>query len=152
MRLQLPGLQEAGLNEVFTGGLSSYSLGLMAIAHMKADPSADLGDLLIGFFHRFGTGSTTFDYATQAVSLRQVGLGLLLSSSCGTHCLSSLRGWGPPLLTCLAAVHSVYMRVAWWPTYVLQHWLWGSLTSDVLRQLYQKWGNMAARAMQFVGK
>ena len=85
-------LQEAGLNEVFTGGLSSYSLVLMAIAHIKADPSADLGDLLTGFFRRFGAGSTTFDYVTQAVSLRQVGLGLLLSCCCASECLSS--SWG----------------------------------------------------------
>ena len=78
-------LQEAGLNEVFTGGLSSYSLVLMAIAHMKADPSVDLGDLLIGFFRCFGTGSTTFDYVTQAVSLRQVGFGLLVRSCCASE-------------------------------------------------------------------
>ena len=113
-------LQEAGLNEVFTGGLSSYSLVLMAIAHIKADLSADLGDLLIGFFRRFGSGSTTFDYVTQAVSLRQVGLGLLLTTCCASELPSSLRGWGTSRLASVAAVYSRQLEVPWWRTCMSQ--------------------------------
>ena len=63
-----------------TGGLSSYSLVNLVIAHLMAEgyrlgPSnlqgvnTDLGHLLWGFLTRFGT---VFDYHDQAVSISQV--------------------------------------------------------------------------------
>jgi DNA polymerase sigma len=35
-------LREAGLNEVFTGGLGSYALALLVISHLQAEGVADL--------------------------------------------------------------------------------------------------------------
>jgi DNA polymerase sigma len=35
-------LREAGLNEVFTGGLGSYALALLVISHLQAEGMADL--------------------------------------------------------------------------------------------------------------
>lgn len=89
-------LKEAGLNEVFSGGLSSYSTTLMVMAHLQAegvappptaaeedgDPAAataaplpplthDCGRLLWSFFHRFGR---RFDYAREAVRVNAGGV------------------------------------------------------------------------------
>lgn len=69
-------LRQKGLNEVYTGGLSSYSIFLMVLAHLQAerlvppdgstpDPSAQyppLGLLLWGFFQRYGCA---FNYHSQ---------------------------------------------------------------------------------------
>lgn len=85
------------LNEVFTGGLSSYSIVNMVMTHLLCmgyklpnlpgpagtgpvfqgslvsapeQPTEDAGDLLISFFERFGAG---FDYSRHAVSVGRVG-------------------------------------------------------------------------------
>ena len=84
------------LNEVFTGGLSSYSIVNMVMMHLLCmgyklphlpgpagtgpgfwgslvpapeQPEEDAGDLLISFLERFGAG---FDYSRHAVSAGQV--------------------------------------------------------------------------------
>lgn len=84
------------LNEVFTGGLSSYSIINMVMAHLQCmgyklpdlpgpvgngpnsrgslvnapeQPEEDAGVLLLSFFDRFGT---SFDYTSHAVSVGQV--------------------------------------------------------------------------------
>lgn len=73
-------MQEKGVNEVHTGGLSSFSLVNMVIAHLmaegyklkgqpQADLETDLGKLLWGFLVRFGV---SFDYYDQAVSITRV--------------------------------------------------------------------------------
>ena len=93
-------LKEAGLNQVFTGGLSSYCTTLMVIAHLQeeaaeadaeaakaaaaAAPSSssseyalhyhrlvDMGHLLLSFFRRFGK---SFDYERQAVRVSKGGV------------------------------------------------------------------------------
>ena len=70
-------LKEAGLNEVFRGGLSSYCTTLMAIAHLVAegvspDPaSSDCGRLLWSFFDRYGR---RFNYQRQAVRIARGGV------------------------------------------------------------------------------
>ena len=85
-------MQETMLNEVFTGGLSSYSIVNMVMTHLLCmgyklpagtgpgfwgslvpapeQPEEDAGDLLISFLERFGAG---FDYSRHAVSVGQVG-------------------------------------------------------------------------------
>ena len=89
-------LQETMLNEVFTGGLSSYSIVNMVMAHLLCMgyqlpnlpgpvgngpgfwgslvpaqnwPEEDLGVLLLSFLKFFGTH---FDYSQHAVSVGQV--------------------------------------------------------------------------------
>ncbi|KAL0029353.1 hypothetical protein WJX77_001697 [Trebouxia sp. C0004] len=91
-------LKETMLNEVFTGGLSSYSIVNMVMTHLLCmgykqpdlpgpagtgpglwgslepapeQPEEDAGDLLISFFERFGAG---FDYSRHAVSVGQGGV------------------------------------------------------------------------------
>eukprot|EP00884_Botryococcus_braunii_P007183 jgi/Botrbrau1/16466/Bobra.0142s0060.2 len=82
-------LKEAGLNEVYMGGLSSYSVTLMVISHLlqsgyqlvrecglpahlpqPGGASSDCGNLLIGFLERFGRH---FNYEKQAVSVERGG-------------------------------------------------------------------------------
>ena len=72
-------LKEAGLNEVFSGGLSSYCTTLMVMAHLLAagpdaasPATADCGALLWSFFQRY---SREFDYATGAVRVQAGGFG-----------------------------------------------------------------------------
>ena len=100
-------MQEHKLNEVHHGGLSSYSLVNMVIAHLLSEGhqltedgrqppvvNTDLGQLLWGFLIRFGKA---FDYFDNAVSVQQVSggssvmpgvlrtcSGLWLSCMCGT--------------------------------------------------------------------
>lgn len=82
-------LKEAGLNEVFVGGLSSYSVTLMVMSHLLQSgfrllheggslPSLwppleselpDLGTLLLGFLEWFGH---IFSYEDRAVSVERV--------------------------------------------------------------------------------
>lgn len=77
-------VQEKAMHEVSSGGLSSYSLINMTIAHLQAEgysmstagvPTssglADLGNLLWGFLMRYGD---VFDYSDQAVSILEVCL------------------------------------------------------------------------------
>lgn len=54
-------LKHRHLNEVFTGGLSSYSLLNMVVAHLQADGGGggDLGRALLSFLERYGR---MFDY------------------------------------------------------------------------------------------
>jgi non-canonical poly(A) RNA polymerase PAPD5/7 len=67
-------LREARLNERATGGLGSYCLLNLVMAHLLAEgvsaaQPTDLGGLLLSFLRRFGAD---FDYVRQAVSVRQV--------------------------------------------------------------------------------
>jgi hypothetical protein len=77
-------MQGHRLHEVHTGGISSFSLTNMGIAHLMAEgyrlpdqapqqeekeTNQDLGHLLWGFLVRFGK---VFDYFDQAVSINQV--------------------------------------------------------------------------------
>ena len=68
-------LRERKLNEVFTGGMGSYTLFNLVWAHLSAmriarQDTEDLGVMLYQFFVRFGF---TFDYHETAVSLRRGG-------------------------------------------------------------------------------
>ena len=73
-------LRQRGLNEVFSGGLSSYSISLMAIHMLQmfySDPrsvhnrmATSLGKLLIDFFHLYGW---LFNYDAVAISVRDGG-------------------------------------------------------------------------------
>lgn len=77
-------MQAHRLHEVRNGGISSFSLVNMMVAHLMAEGyrlaeepeqeanqfvNQDLGHLLWGFLFRFGT---VFDYYDQAVSIIQV--------------------------------------------------------------------------------
>lgn len=70
-------LLERDLNEVFTGGISSYSLILMTISflqlHRRADahlPNANLGVLLVEFFELYGR---QFNYLKTAIRVKENG-------------------------------------------------------------------------------
>lgn len=82
-------LKQLGLNEVNTGGLSSYSLTNMVIAHLQEELKSnhdihDLGETLYSFLCRYGE---EFDYTNDAVSVASGGivpkssLGFALDSS-----------------------------------------------------------------------
>ena len=79
------------MHEVGSGGLSSYSLINMTIAHLQAEQYSmtdtglpvshgllDLGNLLWGFLIRYGD---VFDYNDQAVSILEVGHTFLVQSN-----------------------------------------------------------------------
>ena len=62
-------LRRCGLNEVVSGGLSSYALTLMVLAHLQEEVRAgsdifDLGEALYGFLLRYGE---EFDYGLGAL-------------------------------------------------------------------------------------
>ncbi|CAI5496527.1 unnamed protein product [Closterium sp. Naga37s-1] len=67
-------LQQRGLNEVFTGGIGSYALLVMIMAHLQTHHSCfssgkleqNLGVLLIDFFHLYGRGLNTIDVGVSA--------------------------------------------------------------------------------------
>ncbi|XP_007898724.1 terminal nucleotidyltransferase 4A isoform X3 [Callorhinchus milii] len=70
-------LLQRDLNEVFTGGISSYSLILMAISFLQLHPridarasSVDLGVLLIEFFELYGRH---FNYLKTGIRIRSGG-------------------------------------------------------------------------------
>ncbi|XP_037533014.1 terminal nucleotidyltransferase 4A [Nematolebias whitei] len=70
-------LLQRDLNEVFTGGISSYSLILMAISFLQLHPRIDtrrsninLGILLIEFFELYGRD---FNYAKTGIRVRNEG-------------------------------------------------------------------------------
>ncbi|XP_075683037.1 terminal nucleotidyltransferase 4A isoform X3 [Rhinoderma darwinii] len=70
-------LLQRDLNEVFTGGISSYSLILMAISFLQLHPRIDarranenLGMLLIEFFELYGR---TFNYLKTGIRIRNGG-------------------------------------------------------------------------------
>jgi len=70
-------LLQRDLNEVFTGGLSSYCLILMVVSFLQlhprsdsADPTANLGVLLMEFFELYGRN---FNYLTTAIRIRGDG-------------------------------------------------------------------------------
>ncbi|KAL1489379.1 hypothetical protein ABEB36_014288 [Hypothenemus hampei] len=71
-------LLERDLNEVFTGGISSYSLILMCISFLQLHPrqegvrqiSANLGVLLIEFFELYGR---KFNYINTGIRIRDGG-------------------------------------------------------------------------------
>ncbi|XP_076470555.1 uncharacterized protein LOC143300637 [Babylonia areolata] len=70
-------LLQRDMNEVFTGGISSYSLTLLAISflqlHSRKDatkPDANLGVLLIEFFELYGR---TFNYMRTGIRIKNGG-------------------------------------------------------------------------------
>lgn len=69
-------LLQRDLNEVFTGGISSYSLILMCISFLQLHPrqcsynSANLGVLLIEFFELYGR---KFNYMKTGISIKNGG-------------------------------------------------------------------------------
>lgn len=71
-------LLERDLNEVFTGGISSYSLILMCISFLQLHPrqdgvrsvNANLGVLLIEFFELYGR---KFNYVKTGIRIRDGG-------------------------------------------------------------------------------
>ncbi|CAL1539391.1 unnamed protein product [Lymnaea stagnalis] len=70
-------LLQRDLNEVFTGGISSYSLTLLAISFLQLHPRANatkaqvnLGILLIEFFELYGRN---FNYLTTAIRIKNGG-------------------------------------------------------------------------------
>jgi len=70
-------LLQRDLNEVFTGGLSSYCLILMVVSFLQlhprqdaSDQAANLGVLLIEFFELYGR---RFNYLTTAIRVRDSG-------------------------------------------------------------------------------
>ena len=98
------------LNEVFTGGLSSYSIVNMVMTHLLCmgyqlpnlpgpvgdgpgfwgslipapeQPEEDVGELLLSFFDHFGS---SFNYALNAVSVGQVHKQLQIGRA--TSCLA----------------------------------------------------------------
>ena len=104
-------LQEKNMHEVATGGLSSYSLINMVIAHLQAEGYVmtqdghqlqagvgDLGNLLWGFLMRYGD---IFDYYDHAISIVQVST----PASCITISLLSAHR------TCLVATFQFYQLV-----------------------------------------
>jgi non-canonical poly(A) RNA polymerase PAPD5/7 len=73
-------MKQRGLNEVFTGGISSYSLSLMVISHLQMHtsnyekdfvPMTSLGTLLIDFFALYGI---YFNYKKVAIEITQGGV------------------------------------------------------------------------------
>jgi non-canonical poly(A) RNA polymerase PAPD5/7 len=73
-------MKQRGLNEVFTGGISSYSLSLMVISHLQMHtsnyekdfvPLTSLGTLLIDFFALYGI---YFNYKRVAIEITQGGI------------------------------------------------------------------------------
>ena len=73
-------LKARGLNEPYSGGIGSYLLQLMIVAHLqqrereskrsRRQASSDLGSLLIEFFELFGF---EFNYMTTGISVRHDG-------------------------------------------------------------------------------
>uniref|UniRef100_V9KIL9 Terminal nucleotidyltransferase 4A n=1 Tax=Callorhinchus milii TaxID=7868 RepID=V9KIL9_CALMI len=70
-------LLQRDLNEVFTGGISSYSLFLMAVSFLQlhprkdaCDPGANLGVLLIEFFELYGRH---FNYLRTGIRIKHGG-------------------------------------------------------------------------------
>ena len=91
-------LREKGLNDVFTGGIGSYMLVNMLVAHLQTAESsgaADLGVLLRGFFKLFGE---KFDYS----KVRSAARPCLVSLS--NVCRGSSRGYEGGGLNCAPCV------------------------------------------------
>ncbi|TMW63722.1 hypothetical protein Poli38472_002663 [Pythium oligandrum] len=70
-------LREKGLNNAFTGGLSSYCVSLMAVYLVERQGAtnysgADVGQLLLDFLEFYGT---IFSYATTGISLKAEAFG-----------------------------------------------------------------------------
>ncbi|KAJ9507932.1 hypothetical protein QJQ45_021174 [Haematococcus lacustris] len=83
-------LVSCGLNDVAQGGLSSYSLCNMVIAHLQEELKSgrdifDLGETLYAFMLRYGE---EFDYGNDAVS---VGLGGIVAKKVLGHSLEGAR-------------------------------------------------------------
>jgi non-canonical poly(A) RNA polymerase PAPD5/7 len=74
-------LQQRELNEVYTGGVGSYAMVVMIIAHLRTHPAAgeepNLGVLLLDFFELFG----------RLLNAEAVGI------SCETFFSKAQRGW-----------------------------------------------------------
>ncbi|XP_034099374.2 non-canonical poly(A) RNA polymerase protein Trf4-1-like isoform X1 [Drosophila albomicans] len=69
-------LQQRGLNEVFSGGISSYSLTIMCVSFLQLHPrkvvasKANLGVLLLEFFELYGS---RFSYTNIQISVENGG-------------------------------------------------------------------------------
>jgi non-canonical poly(A) RNA polymerase PAPD5/7 len=93
-------LQQRGMNEVYTGGLGSYSLVIMVASFLKMhpkirrgeiDPMRNLGVLLVEFFELYGH---YFNYDETGISLRDGGC----------YFSKAERGWlvpNQPFLLCI---------------------------------------------------
>uniref|UniRef100_A0AAX7TSI7 Terminal nucleotidyltransferase 4A n=1 Tax=Astatotilapia calliptera TaxID=8154 RepID=A0AAX7TSI7_ASTCA len=93
-------LLQRELNEVFTGGISSYSLILMAISFLQLHPRIDtsrpninLGILLIEFFALYGRD---FDYIKTAIRVKNGGAYL-----CKEEMLKEMENGNRPSLLCI---------------------------------------------------
>lgn len=69
-------LQQRSLNEVFSGGLGSYSILLLVVSHLQMSAynfpgsKADLGTALLNFFRLYGR---TFNYCLAGIRVKQDG-------------------------------------------------------------------------------
>uniref|UniRef100_A0A669BR38 Terminal nucleotidyltransferase 4A n=1 Tax=Oreochromis niloticus TaxID=8128 RepID=A0A669BR38_ORENI len=93
-------LLQRELNEVFTGGISSYSLILMAISFLQLHPRIDtsrpninLGILLIEFFELYGRD---FDYIKTAIRVKNGGAYL-----CKEEMLKEMGNGNRPSMLCI---------------------------------------------------
>jgi non-canonical poly(A) RNA polymerase PAPD5/7 len=93
-------LKQRGLNEVFTGGISSFSLTLMVISLLQLHPrlqtneikaEENLGIMLIEFFELYGRH---FNYKHTGISIKGQG----------RYFKKSKKGWNDPAQNCLLAL------------------------------------------------
>lgn len=94
-------MQERGYNQVYTGGLSSFSIVLMTAGHLRAEARnsgegschaapASLGRLLLAFFDRYGN----FNCSLQAISMARVStMTLMASDSFAVECSTDIEKW-----------------------------------------------------------
>ncbi|GIY61814.1 terminal nucleotidyltransferase 4B [Caerostris extrusa] len=89
-------LLQRDLNEVFMGGISSYSLILLTISflqHLKHDPEKNLGKLLIMFFELYGRH---FNYRSTGISVKNGGAYFIKEDF-----LSSMTDGNRPSILCI---------------------------------------------------
>lgn len=102
-------LREKGLNNAFTGGVSSYAVALMAVFLIKQQELTDatepevLGQLLLDFFEYYGMG---FSFATTGISLKENAFGEYLLTP---HIVMSSTGV-PMLMPQLVIDDPVYIN------------------------------------------
>lgn len=89
-------LLQRDLNEVFMGGISSYSLILLTISflqHLKGEPETNLGKLLIMFFELYGRH---FNYRNTGISIKNGGAYFIKEDF-----LSSMTDGNRPSILCI---------------------------------------------------
>mmetsp|Transcript_12763 Transcript_12763/g.38480 ORF Transcript_12763/g.38480 Transcript_12763/m.38480 type:complete len:1180 (+) Transcript_12763:2688-6227(+) len=89
-------LRAAGLADASAGGLSTWSLALMAISHLRMSFKegalvSDAGSTLLSFLRRYGYG---FDVATQAIAPNREGLVLKTDIPCLQPRLAAAKAAG----------------------------------------------------------